>query len=127
MKSLRIFMLLAAAASLALPTFAQQAAIPAPSAGLMPNPVRGKPLFEQHCAKCHGEDLKGTHDGPPFLNPIYQPAHHGDAAFQMAVKYGSRAHHWPFGDMPPVPGLTPDQVADITAYVRMKQRRVGIQ
>ena len=42
------------------------------------------------------------------------------------MKYGARAHHWKFGDMAPVPGVTPDDVAHITAYVREQQRRVGI-
>ncbi len=29
--------------------------------------------------------------------------------------------------MAPVPGLTPDDVAQITAYVRFEQRKAGIQ
>ncbi|HRF71181.1 MAG TPA: cytochrome c, partial [Accumulibacter sp.] len=45
----------------------------------------------------------------------------------LAVKSGSRAHHWQFGDMAPVPGLTTDDVAQITAYVRLEQRKAGIQ
>lgn len=126
MKALRSVVLLAAVAGSAMPALAQQAGIPTPSPGMMPSPVRGEPLFEQHCARCHGEDLQGTDKGPPFLSPIYRPAHHGDPAFQMAARYGARAHHWRFGNMPPVPGVSPDQVADITAYIRMKQRRAGI-
>lgn len=100
---------------------------PQPSRGLMPNPVVGKPLYEQHCAACHGTDLGGSDQGPPFLHRVYEPAHHSDAAFQMAVASGVRAHHWEFGDMAPIEGLTPDQVAHITAYIRMHQRRVGIR
>ncbi|MCP5229282.1 MAG: cytochrome c [Candidatus Accumulibacter sp.] len=93
----------------------------------MPNPAAGKALFEKSCASCHGANLQGSDKGPPMLNKIYEPSHHGDAAFQLAVKSGSRAHHWQFGDMPPVPGLTPDDVAQITAYVRLEQRKAGIQ
>ena len=100
---------------------------PTPSPGLMPNPNLGKPLYETHCASCHGADLYGTEVGPPMLHKIYEPAHHSDAAFQMAVAHGVHAHHWQYGDMPPVEGLTPDQVAHITAYIRMHQRRVGIR
>lgn len=44
-----------------------------------------------------------------------------------AWQENARAHHWRFGDMPPVPGVTPDDVAHITAYVRMHQRRAGIR
>lgn len=93
----------------------------------MPNPDAGKSLYGKHCASCHGTDLKGTDKGPPFLHRVYEPSHHGDVAFQLAVKNGVRAHHWKFGDMLPVPGLIPDSVAHITAYIRAEQRRAGIQ
>lgn len=106
---------------------AQGMKVPRPSPGLMPNPTMGKPLFEKHCASCHGVQLDGSDKGPPLVHRIYEPSHHGDIAFQLAVKNGSRAHHWQFGDMPPVTGVTPDEVAHITAYVRMHQRRAGIR
>lgn len=105
--------------------------VPRPSAGLMPNSAKGTRLFAQYCAACHGADLKGSEKGdkkgPPLLHKIYEPAHHADAAFQLAAKNGVRAHHWPYGDMAPVPKVTPDDVAHITAYVRAEQRKVGIQ
>lgn len=105
--------------------------MPQPSAGLIPNPGQGKKLFSQHCATCHGADLKGLDKGdkkgPPLLHKIYEPSHHSDVVFQLAAKNGVRAHHWPYGDMAPVPLVTPDDVAHITAYVRVEQRKVGIQ
>lgn len=120
-----VFLLVAASA------FAQGWQVPQPSAGLMPNPAEGKKLFAQHCATCHGADLKGSDKGdkkgPPLLHKIYEPSHHGDAAFQLAARNGVRAHHWPYGDMAPVPKVTPDDVSHITAYVRVEQRKVGIQ
>lgn len=120
--------LLSLAASL---SFAQGWQVPQPSPGLMPNPAQGKTLFLQNCASCHGADLKGVDQGnkkgPPLLHKIYEPSHHGNAAFQLAAKNGVRAHHWPYGDMAPVPQVTPDDVAHITAYVRAEQRKVGIQ
>ncbi len=106
---------------------AQTMLIPKPSPGLMPNPVLGKKLFARQCASCHGAELKGSDKGPPLLHKVYEPSHHSDAAFQLAAKNGSRAHHWNFGDMPPVPGITPDEVAHITAYVRAEQRKAGIE
>ena len=110
-----------------VPLLAQGLQIPTPNAGLMPNPTAGKPLYERHCASCHGAELAGTADkGPPLVHRVYEPSHHGDAAFQLAVRNGTRAHHWKFGDMAPVPGLTPDEVAHITAHVRMMQRKAGI-
>jgi mono/diheme cytochrome c family protein len=93
----------------------------------MPNPGKGKVLFAEHCATCHGADLKGTDKGPPFLHRIYEPSHHGDPSFQVAVRYGVRAHHWPYGDMKPLPGLGPDDVAHIVAFVRAEQRKAGIE
>lgn len=101
--------------------------LPQPSSGLMPQPAMGKRLFDKHCVACHGLDLKGSDKGPPMLHPIYEPSHHGDASFQAVVRYGVRAHHWKFGDMPPVQGVSPDEVAHITAYVRQQQRAVGIR
>lgn len=106
---------------------AQGMQVPRPSPGLMPNPTMGKPLFEKNCASCHGVALDGSDKGPPLVHRIYEPSHHSDIAFQLAAKNGARAHHWQFGNMPPVPGVTPDDVAHITAYVRMHQRRAGIR
>ena len=106
---------------------AQSMQVPRPSAGLMPNAALGKKLFSANCAQCHGADLRGSKDGPSLLHRIYEPSHHGDAAFQLAVKYGSRQHHWNFGDMKAIPGLSADEVAHITAWVRIEQRRAGIR
>ncbi len=110
-----------------LPAAAQTMDVPKPSAGLMPNPAAGKPLYEQHCASCHGADLNGTDKGPPMLHPVYEPSHHGDIAFQIAAARGVKAHHWKFGDMAPVPEVNPDDVAHITAYVRSEQRKAGMR
>lgn len=101
--------------------------IPKPSPGLMPSPTAGKTMYEKNCASCHGIALNGSEKGPPLLHRIYEPSHHADIAFQLAVKNGVRAHHWQFGDMAPVPQVTPDDVAHITAYVRAEQRKIGIR
>lgn len=111
----------------AVPAPAQPWQIPKPTPGLMPNPAKGMALYEKSCADCHGQDLRGTDKGPPFLHRVYEPSHHSDAAFQLAVRNGVRAHHWPFGDMQPLPDLTPDDVAHITTYIRVQQRRAGIR
>lgn len=111
----------------AAPVGAQTPALSRPSTGLMPNPNAGRPLYATHCASCHGALLQGTDKGPPFLHKVYEPSHHGDAAFQMAVQHGTRAHHWRFGDMKPLPGVSADEVAHITAYIRAAQRQAGIR
>lgn len=90
------------------------------------DPERGQALFEANCAACHGPVGQGTTSGPPLVHEIYEPGHHSDEAFQLAVARGVPAHHWGFGDMSPVAGLDRDDVADITAYVRDLQREAGI-
>lgn len=89
--------------------------------------AEGSDLYAANCAECHGEDLRGTEQGPPFLSPIYEPGHHSDGAFLLAVQTGVRAHHWNFGDMPPVEGLTPEDVEAIVAFVRETQRTEGFE
>lgn len=87
----------------------------------------GEPLYQQHCAQCHGADLRGTDLGPSHLSIVYEPNHHGDAAFLAAVSRGSPAHHWDFGPMPPISGLNEEDVAAITAFVRERQRIEGFE
>ncbi|WP_274626824.1 c-type cytochrome [Arvimicrobium flavum] len=86
----------------------------------------GEKAFDAVCAACHGENAAGTEVGPPLVHRIYEPSHHGDQAFELAVANGVRAHHWKFGNMPPQPGLTKADVATIVAYVRELQRANGI-
>ncbi len=86
----------------------------------------GATLYSRACASCHGADLRGTDQGPPFLDAIYRPGHHADASFLLAVRRGARSHHWNFGAMPPVEGLTDEQVAAIVEFVREQQREAGI-
>ncbi|MFW6078131.1 MAG: c-type cytochrome [Gemmatimonadota bacterium] len=88
---------------------------------------RGESLFDANCARCHGEAALGTEVGPPLVHPVYEPGHHADAAFVLAVERGVRPHHWRFGPMPPVPGVSREEVAEITAYVRWLQREAGIE
>lgn len=87
----------------------------------------GKSAFEAKCTVCHGSDAVGRAGiAPPLIHKIYEPSHHGDEAFQRAVSMGVRAHHWPFGDMPPVTDLTRADVQMIVAYIREVQRANGI-
>ena len=88
----------------------------------------GKQAFDVKCASCHGENAAGQKDiAPPLIHKIYEPNHHGDEAFQRAAAEGVRAHHWPFGNMPPVDGITRGDVKMIVAYIRELQRANGIK
>ena len=89
--------------------------------------AEGAELYEASCAECHGSDLRGTEKGPSHLSILYEPGHHGDGAFQIAVLIGATAHHWDFGSMPAVEGLSEDDVEAIIAFVRQRQREEGFE
>ena len=87
----------------------------------------GAVAFESACINCHGQNAEGKKGfGPPLVHKIYEPSHHADYAFLMAVENGVRSHHWPFGNMPPQEGFTQGDVKAIIAYVRELQRANGI-
>lgn len=87
---------------------------------------RGRLTFNGVCATCHGRDGLGGPAGPPLIHKIYEPSHHGDGAFYLAVQNGVRQHHWDFGNMPAQKGVSRSQVDQIIAYVREAQRQNGI-
>lgn len=89
--------------------------------------LSGKTAYEVNCAACHGRNAAGQ-DGvaPPLVHRIYEPSHHGDASFVLAVRNGVRAHHWRFGNMPPVEGVSDEEINSIVTYVRELQRANGI-
>lgn len=87
----------------------------------------GKGVFEAKCAQCHGENAAGRNGmAPPLVHKTYEPNHHADGAFLRAAQSGVQSHHWNFGNMPPVEGLTAGDVKAIVAYIRELQRENGI-
>ena len=86
----------------------------------------GEQLFVANCASCHGANAAGSDKGPPLVHRIYEPNHHGDGAFYLAVQQGVRAHHWSYGNMAPVPTVRNDDVGQIVRYVRELQKANGI-
>ncbi|MEW6325437.1 MAG: cytochrome c [Nitrospirota bacterium] len=101
---------------------------PAPSAGgaAPAEFAKGEALFNANCAKCHGERAAGTNQGPSLVQKIYEPSHHSDASFHLAARNGVRPHHWQFGPMPPIAGVSEAEVNEIIGYVRWLQREAGI-
>jgi cytochrome c553 len=84
-------------------------------------------VFNVACAECHGTNAAGQNGiAPPLVHITYEPGHHGDASFLLAVRNGVRAHHWKFGNMPAVEGLTDGDVKMVVAYIRELQRANGI-
>lgn len=82
--------------------------------------------YGAYCASCHGKTGGGSDKGPTFIHRVYHPGHHGDGAFFTAPKKGTRAHHWKFGDMKPVEGVTDAQLELIVEYVRALQQANGL-
>ncbi len=96
-------------------------------AELSRNAELGKTVFEAKCVNCHGENATGQNGvAPPLVHKIYEPGHHSDMAFVLAAQNGVRAHHWNFGNMPPVEGVTAGEVKMVVAYIRELQRENGI-
>lgn len=98
-----------------------------PAVDYKPDVTQGQARYQIVCARCHGVDLEGSAEGPPLIDDIYVSSHHGDLSFYHAVKNGVKQHHWKFGDMPMLTGLTPEQVSDIVLFVRGNQRLAGLQ
>ena len=87
----------------------------------------GAGAYDAVCAVCNGLNGQGR-DGvaPPLVHKIYEPSHHSDMAFVLAAQNGVRAHHWKFGNMPAVEGVTRSDILDIVSYIRALQRANGI-
>lgn len=88
---------------------------------------QGSEAFAANCAQCHGDNAAGSGKGPPLVHDIYNPGHHADAAFYFAVRRGVSQHHWRFGNMPPQPQVSDEEIAAIVQYVRELQQANGIK
>ncbi len=119
---MRLFGLLAVGLLFAPPVLAADLPVPKPPAAL----ARGEALYNRTCSAGPGAGARGTAKGPPFLDTVYEPNHHADIAFYRAPEMGVRAHHWKFGDMPKLPGVTQDDLAKIIPYIRWLQKQAGI-
>jgi mono/diheme cytochrome c family protein len=107
---------------------------PSPITGLPENPEvplqlgRGMQKFQENCSVCHGQWGEGTADkGPPLIHIIYVPSHHDDDSFYRAVQSGVNAHHWHFGNMPPMQGVATEDLGQIIQFIRWWQRENGIR
>ena len=119
---MKVLGLLVAGLLLAQAALAADPPVPKPQEAL----AKGEALYTTNCSACHGAGARGTAKGPPFLDKIYEPNHHADIAFYRAPEMGVRAHHWKFGDMPKIPGVTRDDLTHIIPYIRWLQKQAGI-
>jgi mono/diheme cytochrome c family protein len=77
---------------------------------------RGRVLFNQECAGCHGPDGKGL-IAPALANPVFQRAA-TDAFIAQTIRVGRENTPMPaFGRA----GFGDQEIADVLAYVRQWQ------
>lgn len=107
---------------------------PSPITSLPKNPNvpfqygRGMKIFRDKCSVCHGQWAEGTADkGPPLVHPYYEPSHHDDNSFFRAALSGVTAHHWHFGNMPRIEGISEQDVGLVVQFIRWWQRENGIR
>ena len=90
---------------------------PNPAAGDPASPARGKQLFQQYCALCHGKQALG--DGTLAKNLKTRPTnlvqradHHSEGDFAWKIANG-------LGDMPPFKNqLTENQIWDLVNFIQ---------
>ncbi|MFL5514764.1 MAG: c-type cytochrome [Gemmatimonadales bacterium] len=102
-----------------------------PPADIDPGPVpaalaEGERTYQTRCRECHGPHGVGTTHGPPLVHPYYEPSHHADEAFRLAIRSGVRPHHWHFGPMPPISGMDDRAISAVIGYIRWLQQQRGI-
>lgn len=122
-----LFWLAAAVAALSMGVAACGSDDTGPTGAAGSQVERGAEVYAVSCASCHGADLRGTDKGPSHLSIVYEPNHHTDDSFRSAIANGAPQHHWNFGDMEPVEGLSDDDVEAVIAYVRAEQERQGFE
>lgn len=86
---------------------------------LSPQAQSGEELYDTKCSDCHGKNAGGTHSGPSLIP--YDSGHHPDGEFEKAIRSGVDQHHWNFGDMPPIEGISDEEIADLITYIRELQ------
>jgi cytochrome c oxidase cbb3-type subunit III len=90
-----------------------EASPPSPAqapAAAQPDPAAGKPIFEGHCALCHGIDGGGGR-GPSLRQPKLLHAA-DDEALKSVIENGIAP------DMPPAWYLSQAEISSVAAYVR---------
>lgn len=81
-----------------------------------PDPVKGKQIFAQQCAACHGIDGQGTQIAPPLWG---NGSFNDGAGMAKLANLAAFANHFmPKGN----PDLTPEQAFDVAAFVTAQPR-----
>lgn len=86
----------------------------------------GMKKYQENCSSCHGKWIEGTKKGPPLLHGFYKPSHHNDRTFYRAALKGVFQHHWNFGPMPKIEGITVKDMDKIVPFLRWLQQEKGL-
>lgn len=86
----------------------------------------GMEKYQKNCSRCHGKWIEGTKSGPPLLHGFYKPSHHNDRSFYRAALKGVFEHHWKFGAMPKIEGITVKDMDKIVPFLRWLQQEKGL-
>lgn len=107
----------------ALPDRGAPRAMPAASPGLDERLARGKPIYAQHCADCHGEQGEGSVPRAPALAgnralQLHTPVNAIRVLLYGAYAPGTAGNPQPYG-MPPFHAhLDDEELAAVLSYVR---------
>src|SRR5579863_2507852 len=81
------------------------------------DPAAGKPIFERHCAPCHG--MSGSGGRGPRLNRSYLPHAPDDTELRSVITNGI-----PPG-MPDASYLSDEEIANLAAHIRSLAKQPG--
>ena len=81
------------------------------------DPAAGKPIFERHCAPCHG--MSGSGGRGPRLNRSYLPHAPDDTELRSVITNGI-----PPG-MPDASYLSDEEIANVAAHIRSLAKQPG--
>lgn len=90
---------------------------PADAISVKADPAAGRPIFERHCAPCHG--ISGSGGRGPRLNRTYLPHAPDDIELRSVISNGI-----PPG-MPDASYLSEEEIANVAAHIRSLAKRPG--
>jgi cytochrome c oxidase cbb3-type subunit 3 len=100
-----------------------------------------RPVYDQHCAACHGDHLQGDHRNgvPDFTHPAWLYGEGRVAQIEHTILHGIRAGDpkgWNLADMPAfakpepyqrykIPSLEPGEIRDVIEYILVMGGKPG--
>jgi len=88
--------------------------------GSDPNPLRGKSVYAERCAACHGENGEGRKDTGPAVSPLWgMESFNKGAGFQrIDLLSGFLKANMPLGSA----NLTDQEALDLAAWITLQER-----